>query len=127
MKSTKKGRAAQLRDAEQKSVTLERQLAELKQRAEKAEYELGRYTKAVDTRNKIIADLQERLKIEDRKHQANEALVAILLCRLGADMEHPVKVAHMAVWEALKDHRVLIRLDEKEQNYYLAFAKAEAE
>ena len=127
MKKTKKGRAAQMRQAEKQSVNLERQLAELKQRAEKAEYELGRYMKAVGTRNHIIAKLEERLKIEDRKQQSNEALVALLLIELGADMDHPVRVEHKAVLEALQDYRVLIALDEEEQTYSLSFVKGEKE
>jgi len=127
MKKNKKGRAAQLREAEEKAAGQDWQLAELKKRAETAEYELGRYKKAVGTRNKIIADLEERLKLEDRKQQSNEALVAILLCRLGADVDHPVTVEHKAVWEALQDYRVLIRLDEKEQTYFLSFVKGEKE
>ena len=125
MKKNKKGRAAQLRQAEQKAVGQDRQLAELKQRAEKAEYELGRYMKAVHTREKIIADLQDRLTVEDLKGKSNEAVVALLLCALGADMEHPFKVTHQAVRDALKGYHVLIALDEEEQTYSMAFVMEE--
>lgn len=127
MKKTKKGRAAQLREAEKKSGGLERKLDEMKERASKAEYELGRYMKAVGTRNKVIANLEERLKIEEKKQQSNEALVALLLIEMGADVDHPVRVEHKAVWEALQDYRVLIRLDEEEQTYFLSFVKGEKE
>lgn len=127
MKKTKKGRAAQLREVEKKSGSLERQLDEMKERAAVAEYELGRYKKAVGTRNHIIANLEERLKIEEKKQQSNEALVALLLIEMGADVDHPVRVEHKAVWEALQDYRVLIRLDEEEQTYFLSFVKGEKE
>ena len=125
MKKNKKGRAAQLREAEQRAVGQDRQLAELKQRAEKAEYELGRYMKATHTRNKIISDLQGQLKVEELKQKSNEAVVALLLCALGADTKHPFKVTHQAVRDALKGYRVLIALDEKEQTYSMAFVMEE--
>lgn len=127
MKKTKKGRAAQLREAEKKSGGLERKVDELTKKAATLEYELGRYMKAVGTRNHIIANLEERLKIEEKKQQSNEALVALLLIEMGADVDHPVRVEHKAVWEALQDYRVLIRLDEEEQTYFLSFVKGEEE
>lgn len=127
MKKTKKGRAAQLREAEKKSGGLERKVDELTKKAATLEYELGRYMKAVGTRNHIIANLEERLKIEEKKQQSNEALVALLLIEMGADVDHPVRVEHKAVWEALQDYRVLIRLDEEEQTYFLSFVKGEKE
>lgn len=121
VKKNKKGRMAHLREAEQKSVGLERQVAELKQRAEKAEYELGRYMRAVHTREKIIADLREQLKVEDLKQRSNEALVALLLCRMGADKDNPVVVAHEAVREALNGYHVLVQVDDEKGNYSLCF------
>ena len=127
MKKTKKGRAAQLREAEKKSGGLERKVDELTKKAATLEYELGRYMKAVGTRNHIIANLEERLKIEEKKQQSNEALVALLLIEMGADVDHPVRVEHKAVWEALQDYRVLIRLDEEEQTYFLSYVKGEKE
>lgn len=127
MKKTKKGRAAHLREAEQKSGTLERQVGELKKRAETAEYELGRYRKAVDTRNKIIADQKERLKLEEMKYQSYVALVTLLLCSMGADEEHPFVVEHRSVREALNGYRLLVKADEEEQTFAMSFVMDEME
>lgn len=121
MKNTKKGRAAHLKDAEQKAAALERELADLKKKAETLEYELNRYKLAVGTRNKITADLHEMLDLAKRKEKANEALVALLLKHLGADEKHPIVLEHKAVGEALTDYRVLIALDEEKQTYALHF------
>ena len=121
MKNTKKGRAAHLKDAEKRTAALERELAELKPKAEKLEYELGRYKYGVASREKMLADLRGDLELARQKEKANEALVAVLLCRMGADEKHPVVVEHKAVGEALNGYRVLIRLDEEEQTYSLFF------
>lgn len=127
MKNTKKGRAASLREAEKKAKGLDRELAALKKEAADLRYELGRYRKATDTRNKIIADLNERLKVEELKQQSNEAIVALLLCALGADLEHPYVVEHKSVRDALKGYHVLIRLDEEKQTYAMSFVMDEME
>ena len=125
MKNTKKGRAASLREAEKKAKGLDRELAELKKEAADLRYELGRYRKATDTRNKIIADLNDRLKLEELKHQSNEAVVTLLLCALGADLEHPYVVEHKAVRDALKGYHVVIALDEEAETYSMAFVMDE--
>lgn len=105
MKHGKKGRAARLKDTEKKAAGLE--------------YELGRWKKAVATRNKIIDQLTEDLKAEHRKQVSNEALVALLLKRLGATEENPVVIEHEAMRKAVSNSRVLIALDIEKETYAL--------
>ena len=116
MKKNKKGREAFLREATVRVADLERKLAAQKEKAEQVDkltYELGRYKRAVATRNTVIAQLQGDLKLAEIREQANEGLVAILLSRLGAtDKEYAQKVGHLEVQEAQHRLHVMVTLPE---------------
>ena len=107
MKKNKKGRAAQAREAQKRAAGLE--------------YELGRWKKAVDTRNTRILQLEGDLKLEQQKMVSNEALVALLLQRLGADQKHPIVLGRESVRAALSGYRVLVGLDAEKDAFVLHF------
>lgn len=88
-------------------------------------YELGRYKKKVADQQKEIRQLRDKLKMEDLKQLSNEAIVALMLLRLGADST-PCVIGHREVREAIRRYTVLIDLDLEQETYSLRVEEKEA-
>lgn len=83
--------------------------------------EAGRYKKKCDELQREIDGLREAVKAHGQIQELNEALIALLLMKLGADTEHPVKIGRDEQTGALSGCSVRVAMDPAGDGYLMSW------